>query len=597
MRNTTITVLIEQKETASNDRVELLRTQVSQVGYTAEVLYRRSNMDVLDRVAQAAAVGPVVLIDSSLITTQSMMTVLLEKPWTTSSALVARHPAPAFDMAVRVSHGQVVSAATELHRVSGPTHASMGLLRVAPTREAIRALLDAKPYVQSLMSKMDGVGLLTLLLVRANIPVMAVEPTGPCSRVGGESSDDIVTIAHSEDDDIKLARAGKTDDGFFTTFVVRRMATPVVRLALRKGWRTGQATLASLGIGVLAALSFSGGTPSGLAVGAFLALGALILERVDGDIARYTDSVTVRGRWLDAMASRLREYTAYIGLAAGAAHHSHNLWGLAMALAAMQTARFLVDSNFSAVAAIRETTDLSMPLAQLVDLPSIGPSRLLDRDEALESRPVTRWVKRVFELHPGERWLVIIIGAATGHVRLVLALLYVWGLLALLYVLLRGCLRSSAWRRDDLHRSCDVVERQVDVGPVLATWTRRRPHYATSRYAWSLPAVLAGGELAAVAAVGNGHVWAALWLVAVAVHHVDLGLRAAEGAPFPASNVAMGLGVETRLALLLAGAVALPGDVLFFAGGWYFALVFLMAPVLSLRAAAQRGKPRRQTIR
>lgn len=596
MHRSNVTVLIEQKETASTDRARLLAEQVSQAGFTAEILYRRSNMDILERVAQAAAVGPVALIDSSLVITQSMMNLLLEKAWAESSALVARHTSPAFDTAVRVAHGQIVSSGTELHRVTGPTHAAMGLVRFAPGRDTVKALLNAKAYVQGNLVKLDSVGLLTLILVRANVPVLAIEPTGPCSRVGGESSDELVTIAHHEDDDIKLARAGRTDDGFFATFVVRRLAKPVTRTAIRRGWSAHRVTMLSLALGIAAAALFSAGSRTSLALGAGLAFLSLVLDRVDGDVARYTGTESPLGAWLAGSAERIKEFALYGGLAAGAASRDQRLWGVAMALVALQTARHLVDRNFTAVSEIRETTDLSLPLTQLVDLPSVGPSRLLDRDAALESRPVARWLKRIFELHTGERWLIVCVGAGLGHPRGTLTVLYAWALVALLYVLVRNCLRSATWRRDVTYASCDVIERQADLG-VIGSWLMQaRPHFATGRFAWAIPAILRGIELGAVTLVGRDQPWAYLWVFAVAFHHHDSMRRALADVAYPRLYVTMGLGFEVRLLLVLVGSKVLPLEVLFFAGGWYFTYVFAVAASLS-QARALGARPRRATIR
>ena len=587
MHRAHITVLIEQKSTTSPQRVALLRDQVLAAGYRAEILHGKTNVEIVDRVVQAAAAGPVMVLDSSLVVTQSMMDMLLESGWTQCSALVARHSSPSFDTAVRVGHGRVVSSGSEIHRVSSPTHMAMGLLRIAQDRPAVQALLRAREYAESIVMPMDSVGILTLALVRANIPVHAIEPTGPCSRVGGEASESVIAITSTHDDDFALARAGRNHDGAFTTFVVRYLAKPVTKLAQRRGISAIRVAVASLATALVAALAFSHATRSALAVGAGLALVSIVLDRSAGDLDRLQQVSSPLVTWFEQTRRLPKEFAMYAGLAAGVSHHHIDLWATAMAAVVVQTVRYIGQSNLDAVSAIRETSDLTLPLTQVVDLPSVGPSRWLDRDAALESRTIPRWIKRIVEFHMGERWLVIIVCAALGQARTALSLTLLWGLVALAYLTVRGLLRSSTWGPDVHRLACDILERELDYGALMRSVTTQRNHPMTKANSWFTISTLRFAELGLIALAGHSHPWAYLWLVAVAYRHIDGLQRSINGEAYPVQLANLGLGFDVRSLILLAAVMFTDFQVAAFAGGWYFLYVLVALP--SVRRARYLG--------
>ena len=80
---------------------------------------------------------------------------------------------------------------------------------------------------------------------------------------------------------------------------------------------------------------------------------SLVLDCVDGDVARYTRRFSPLGAWLDASTDRLKEFACYAGLAWGA-DAGRTGWLLAAAMITLQTARHTVDYTFTAVKDLRE---------------------------------------------------------------------------------------------------------------------------------------------------------------------------------------------------------------------------------------------------
>ena len=554
VRQQPVTVLIEQKASAAPDRADLLAEQVRRAGHEPVIVAGKSNAELLDRVVQAAAVGPVAVIDSSFVTTQAMLNMLLDQAWAGHSALVTPDRQPAFDLAVRVGHKRVLSSATEFHRVTAPTHRALGMLRIAPSREVVRTLLAARPFAESQVMDLDGVGLLTVILVRGNIPVAAVEPTGPTHRQGGAVDDSLATITLRDDDAIRLARATRSNDGFYSTFVLRRFSRILTWVAVKRGWTPNQITVASLIIAVIAAALFADGSRTSLLVGAVLVQLAIIVDCSDGEVARYHSASSQLGAWLDAATDRVKEYALYAGLAAGASNGQSWYWTAAMALVVMQTVRHLSDYNFVAIRATRETADLSLPLI---------------------SRRAVHWVKRVIYLPIGERWLIISVGAALGSVKAVFLTLFVAGMFGLAYVIFGRIMRSASWRRDVANSGCDIVERQLDGGPLLRRLVPIDRHPLAGPLGWAVPSLLRGVELGLVVIVGHQHPVAYLWLFAVAFHHYDTMYRSLEGVEFPQQLTDRGLGIEGRIALVALIAFGLPAEVAWFVGGWYFTAVLV----------------------
>ena len=547
----------------------------------AQVLESMKNVEIWDRVTQSVAAGPTVFIDAALATSDTMLAELLVKEWSGNSALVTANSAPPFDHALRVANKRITSSGTEFHRVSDPTHLALGLLRISSTPEVVRELLSARSYVESLNVPFDSVGLLTLVLVRSNIPLMAVESVGISARVGGDAETQIPAVDSQNPKKLLLAKATRANDGFYSTFVLRKFSRLLTQVAIAQRWTPNAITWASMAVTVGAAVLFAQGSHRALMIGAALVQLAIIVDCSDGEVARYTNASSQYGAWLDAATDRVKEYLLYAALAVGAARHGTNLWPIAMVLVVMQTVRHLSDYNFVAIRAMRENADLSLPLTQSVDDISGSGSRLLTTSSRLNSRRLVHWIKRVIYLPIGERWLIISVGAFVGSPSLVFNLLLWLGLFGLAYVTLGRFMRSRRWRHTQDISGCDILERQFDAGPLLSS-TLNRGHPLAGRFGWAVPSFLRLIELGLVVLIGYSEPLAFITLFAIAFHHYDTMYRSLEGNVFPAALTKAGLGFEGRMLVLLVlfGQFHAPlHDTLALIGGYLFAVLVIRSSI------------------
>ena len=163
-----------------------------------------------------------------------------------------------------------------------------------------------RPVLQ-LTRGVDGVA--AVALVRGGVPVRAVGLVDvpwyrdPDDRIAAEAAVRGVSEAR-----IRQLQANRLDDGFYSTFVVRRLSKPLTRLALRLGWSPNAITLLSFAVGLLAAASFAVGDRWALVLGAVLLQASLVIDCVDGEVARATRRFTALGAWLDASTDRVKEF-------------------------------------------------------------------------------------------------------------------------------------------------------------------------------------------------------------------------------------------------------------------------------------------------
>ena len=154
-------------------------------------------------------------------------------------------------------------------------------------------------------------------------------------------------IGDYDEEQALLNSAVKPNDGFFTTFLVSPYSKYIARWAARRGWTPNAVSCLSMAVGVLAAAGFATGERAGMIAGAVLLQAAFTLDCVDGQLARYTRTFTKLGAWLDSILDRAKEYTAYAGLALGAAHNGDDVWLLAGIALALQTARHAADFTYN----------------------------------------------------------------------------------------------------------------------------------------------------------------------------------------------------------------------------------------------------------
>ena len=520
-------------------------------------------------VADALAVADtdVALVDGDLLLPDDAAAELLLDPRRRTSALVGGTGGD-----IRRRSGRVVSAGSSNHLVGEPDASFAGGLLVA--RGDLRAAADAVRAMADVAAdgrwSGDVLAHVLVALVRRQLAVAAVElDPWPWWRPvdASQVAQAAGVLDRIDPADLRLARALRPDDGFYSTFVVRRISRRITPLALRWRLRPNQITVASLVIGLLAAGCFASGNRAGLVAGALLLQLSLVVDCVDGEVARYIRGFSSLGAWLDASTDRVKEYACYAGLAIGA--EGDGVWLLAAAMLTLQTARHTTDYTFTLVKNIRESTFEALDLDRGDDgtpdrTRSLSTAeRAVRASERSNQRPWVNWTKKAVHLPIGERWLVISVTAAFGTPRLVFIALLCLGLLALAYTTSGRVLRARTWV--DLEasgRERAVVRAQLDRGPLAAVLARVSPwDLPVGRYAWTVPPLLRLLEyavvLTVVPAVAPDAVPAAFALLfAVAYHHYDALYRVLNGLLPVGALHAIGLGVEGRLVVILALAAA-----------------------------------------
>ena len=553
---------------------------------TVQRLERLGVVDVLvldpgspaDQLAAIAdgLMGRTLLVDADLIVADASLGQLVDDPAVRTGALLT--PWPQRDSAggddgsvpVRVVQKRIASAGSAVHEVTSPSAQFVGALVIdAPQVPAASRLLDdVAGVVRGLGWQADPLDLALVGLVRGQVPVGAVMAVGPVLR-GGSGEERAAAQADLDAIDearVLLERANRPDDGFYSTFVLRRASKPVTGLALRLGLTPNQISLLSLAVGLTAALCFGVGSWPALLAGALLMQASLIIDCVDGEVARFTRSFSDLGAWIDASTDRVKEYAAYAGLAAGAARSGRDIWLLAALVMIMQTVRHVGDYDFSRVQRIREAWVPAHPFDDPVDGGAAGTGSTLELSAQLNRSSRVRWAKKVLHMPIGERWLVLSVGAITLGARGTLLLLLLLGLVALGYTTVGRILRARGWRHPADRSGAWLLEPQLDLGPVgQPVWDRlmaaREP--LAHAFGWAWPALMRVIELGAVwlaaaVVVPDEGAWLFAWVFVVVFHHYDTLYRSLGGSAPPRWLVMAGLGWDGRTILvLLASAIGM----------------------------------------
>lgn len=401
------------------------------------------------------------------------------------SAPLRRHGAP--------SH--VASVGTAVHEVTAPDAAGLGVLRVDASHraEAARLWTEAAAAAGRHGWAVDPLALALLALSRGGVPVAAVGLgrypwTRPSDRVDAEHGlAQLRTVDHWA---LRLAQASRPDDGFYSTFVVRPLSRRLTGSALRLGLSPNTVTLLSLAAGLLAALLVASGSYAAFVAAAVLVQVSLVVDCVDGEIARYTRKFSAFGAWLDATGDRVKEYGIYAALAYAAAGSGRDLWTLAGATMVVVSYRHFADYAFGATA--RASLVPQAHLAAIGELDDrdggavddTGSQATAARDRVQRVLAATdsgnriravHWVKKVVHMPIGERCLLISLTLLSGSADVVF-----WTMLAviggaILYTTGGRTLRTVLGRtsyRPLLIRGWGELDHETDIGPVGRAFRR-----------------------------------------------------------------------------------------------------------------------------
>ena len=295
----------------------------------------------------------------------------------------------------------------------------------------------------------------------------------------------------------------------------------------------------------------------GYVAGGLLLQVSIVVDCVDGDVARATGRISVLGAWLDAATDRLKEGIVYGGLAVGAAVNGVDLWLLALALLGLQTVRHVSDYTFVA------TRPRTTPLAT--------------------ASGARHWLRKIAYLPIGERWLILTVGVIIGGPTVALWALFIASALSLAFSTVQRVRRTAPGPTPEEYAA--VVTHQADHGPLL-TFVRLP---GRSRWSWTRPPLLRALEYSVVIALAwplsaTGRAAAFAWLLVVTFHHYDLLYRAIQGRGVPRWITLGGLGWEGRIIILvLAFALAWSVPVFAWGAAWGGLLFIIIASVQWIR--------------
>ena len=498
------------------------------------------------------------LIDERTVITEPHLELLTDYPRSTSAALVAIVK----NGNTLARQNRVASASSASHKVTIGNRDFVGALRLSQNqRELILPALESAITHEARGNALD---LLLVALVRATIKVDAVDVlSAPWSRSDDALERERVKSAINGLNiaALRLKMANRANDGFFSVFFLRKFSKILTWLAVKVGATPNQVTIFSFAIGLYSAYSFSRGTFLSILLGAILLQVSIIVDCVDGELARYTRKFSKLGAWLDAVTDRVKEYLVFLGLAYGASLEGRDLWIPAMAMMVIQTFRHLSDYNFAQSVKIRAEGKFSNPVDFMAEFDGIIPT---------EREPKGRlryWLGKIIQFPIGERWLVISASAVIGGAAFTFTIMPVLAFISAVVVFRGRAIRTKEMEKSPLKSS--LIVNQSDLLGIKASFTKR--------VSWIEPSVLRLIEaLILISFFVNQDalgVPSFLILFSIIFHHYDNLYRALQNEKKPIWLSALGFYLGGRV-LVIGAALLIGVEITIIA--WYFATIFLL---------------------
>jgi phosphatidylglycerophosphate synthase len=505
-----------------------------------------------------ASTNDVLLIDENSVVADPHLELLTDYPRSSSAALVATEKNG--DTLIR--QGRIASASSASHKVTIGNRKFVGLIRLSQKQrdQIISALENAIEQ----NARGNAIDLILVALTRAMIKVDAAEVwAAPYARSkdAAERAKVREEIAQLNMGRVRLRMANRANDGFFSVFFLRKFSKLLTWLAVKIKATPNQVTLVSFAIGLYSAFSFAQGTFWWIFLGAALLQLSIIVDCVDGELARYTRKFSQLGAWLDAVTDRVKEYMVFLGLAVGAEKEGRDLWIPAIAMMLIQTFRHLSDYNFARVVKIRAEDKFATPVDFMAEFDGIIPT---------EREPKGRlryWLGKIIQFPIGERWLAISASAVVGGAAFTFTIMPILAFISAVIVY-RGRIRRTRQMQIESIKSTFISD-QADLLGLKQSITKR--------FDWIEPSILRALEgvflLWIFASADQINVVTYMIIFAIVFHHYDNLYRALQSDKKPTWLSALGLFVGGRILLLgIATLQEWPLD--YFA--WYFSLLFLV---------------------
>jgi phosphatidylserine synthase len=517
-----------------------------------------------------ATTDDLLLLDQNSVIAKPHLELLTDYPRSASVALVATQKNG--DTLVR--QNRIASASSQSHKVTVGNRNFAGALRISQNQreEVIKALEEA------IDSRLPGnaIDLSLVALTRARVQVDAADLwAAPYAR----SADNLVRESVASEleslnlGQLRLKMANRANDGFYSVFFLRKFSKLLTWLAVRVKATPNQVTLISFAIGLYSAFCFTKGSFSQTLLGAVLLQISIIVDCVDGELARYTRKFSKLGAWLDAVTDRVKEYMVFLGLAIGAEKSGEDLWVPALVMMLIQTFRHLSDYNFARTVKLRAESQFLAPIDYAADFDGIVPT---------EREPKGRlryWLGKIIQFPIGERWLVISASAVIGGASFTFTVMPILAAISALVVYRGRIMRTLKMER--VPSRGILISAQQDSLILKLNFIKR--------FDWLTPSLLRAIEtlLLLWIFIINEEINAVTFIIifTIVFHHYDNLYRSLQNEKKPVWLSRLGLFIEGRLLLL---GIAAFGEWNLSYIAWYFALLFLLTSslqwVLSHRA-------------
>jgi phosphatidylglycerophosphate synthase len=517
-----------------------------------------------------ATTDDLLLLDQNAVIAKPHLELLTDYPRSASVALVATQKNG--DTLVR--QNRIASASSQSHKVTLGNRNFAGALRISQNqREHVISALEG-----AIESRLPGnaIDLSLVALTRARVQVDAADLwAAPYAR----SADNLVreSVASELENlnlgQLRLKMANRANDGFYSVFFLRKFSKLLTWLAVRVKATPNQVTLISFAIGLYSAFCFTKGSFSQTLLGAVLLQISIIVDCVDGELARYTRKFSKLGAWLDAVTDRVKEYMVFLGLAIGAEKSGEDLWVPALVMMLIQTFRHLSDYNFARSVKLRAESQFLAPLDYAADFDGIVPT---------EREPKGRlryWLGKIIQFPIGERWLVISASAVIGGASFTFTVMPILAAISALVVYRGRIMRTLKMER--VPSRGILISAQQDSLILKLNFIKR--------FDWLTPSLLRAIEtlLLLWIFIINEQINTVTFIIifTIVFHHYDNLYRSLQNEKKSVWLSRLGLFIEGRLLLL---GIAAFGEWNLSYIAWYFALLFLLTSslqwVLSHRA-------------
>lgn len=220
---------------------------------------------------------------------------------------------------------------------------------------------------------------------------------------------------------LQARRCARGGDGWLSERTVRRMSRAVTPLAVRWGLAPNTITVISLIAGAAAVGAALSGSRWGYLATSLLMVVSLVLDCVDGEVARWTHRYSTSGAWLDAVGDRVKEYGVWFAVAVAVSQDA--FWALVVACLILFTTKHFLDYGWS----------LRHPPWRPTQVPiTDAPDPWYRQGSVPPSVRPPSW-RRILGMPIAERWLLIAVLLPVAGPWPAFGVLAVFGALSLAY--------------------------------------------------------------------------------------------------------------------------------------------------------------------